>query len=354
MRKNKIDGWLLGPVVFLTASSLILLGDIKSESLKNQLISVALGFMIFFLVSFLPGKLLKKLAPFFGVIAFILLLLPLLLGQRVRGVARWLSLGSFSFQPSEAIKPLAILLVAFLPGFWFPFLVSALIAVLIFIQPDLGSTLTVLAGCLGVILVRPKAWKPFLAISLVGLLLLPLFWQFLAPFQKERLISFFNPQADPLGSNYQSLQALIAIGSGRFLGRGLGLQVQSRLAFLPEYHNDLIFASFVESFGFAGGALVLLSYGVLFWHLLDIAFAQTSLFEKGVVFGVFTLLLVQTTINIGMNLGLLPITGITLPLLSYGGSSYIATMAGLGFCHSLWREAGFQAPKEALYISGRE
>ena len=354
MRKNKIDGWLLGPIIFLTASSLILLGDIKSESLKDQLISVALGFVIFFLVSFLPGKLLKKVAPFLGAIAFILLLLPLLLGQRVRGVARWLSLGPFSFQPSEAAKPLAILLVAFLPGFWLPFLASALIAALIFIQPDLGSTLTVLAGCLGVILVRPQAWKPFLVIFLVGLLLLPLFWQFLAPFQKERLISFFNPQADPLGSNYQSLQALIAIGSGKFLGRGLGLQVQSRLAFLPEYHNDLIFASFVESFGFAGGVLVLFSYGVLFWHLLDIAFAQTSLFEKGVVFGVFTLLLVQTTINIGMNLGLLPITGITLPLLSYGGSSYVATMASLGLCYSLWRETRFQAPKEALYISGRE
>lgn len=354
MRKNKIDGWLLGPVIFLTASSLILLGDIKSESLKNQLISVALGFMIFFLVSFLPGKLLRKLTPFLGALVFILLLLPLFLGQRVRGVARWFSLGGFSFQPSEAAKPLAILLVAFLPGFWLPFLVSALIAALIFIQPDLGSTLTVLAGCLGTILIRPKAWKPFLAIFLVGLLLLPLFWQFLAPFQKERLISFLNPQADPLGSNYQSLQALIAIGSGKLLGRGLGLQVQSRLAFLPEYHNDLIFASFVESFGFFGGVLVLLSYGVLFWHLLDIAFAQTSFFEKEVAFGIFSLLFVQTTINIGMNLGLLPITGITLPLLSYGGSSYVATMASLGLCYSLWRETEFQAPKEALYISGRE
>ncbi|MBP8591294.1 FtsW/RodA/SpoVE family cell cycle protein [Candidatus Shapirobacteria bacterium] len=353
MRKKGIDGWLLGPVIFLTISSLVLLSDIKSDSLKTQAISVAVGFILFFLISFLPPKLLKQVAPFLGSVVFVLLLLPLLFGQRVRGVARWFSLGPFSFQPSEAAKPLAILLVAFLPDFWLPLLVSILISALFFIQPDLGSSLTVLAGCFGVILVRPKAWRPLLAIFVVGLLLSPFFWQILAPFQKERLISFLNPQADPLGSNYQSLQALIAIGSGGFLGRGLGLQIQSRLAFLPEYHNDLIFASLVESFGFMGGVLVLLSYGFLFWHLVDIAFAQTSLFEKGVVFGVFTLLFFQATINIGMNLGLLPITGITLPLLSYGGSSYIATMVSLGLCHSLWRQTSAPAPKEALYISGR-
>ncbi len=353
-RKNKLNGWLLGPVVFLTISSLILLGDIKSDSLKTQMVSVAVGFALFFLISFLPEKLIRKMAPFFGGLAFILLLLPLFFGQKIRGVARWFSLGAFSFQPSEAVKPLAILLVAFLPGFWLPLLVSILMAALVFIQPDLGSSLTVLAGCLGTILVRPKSWRLLLAISLVGFLLFPLFLQILATFQKERLFSFLNPQAETLGSNYQSLQALVAVGSGELLGRGLGLQIQSRLAFLPEYHNDLIFASLVESFGFVGGLLVLLSYGVLFWHLLDIAFAQTSFFKKGIVFGVFTLLFVQVTINIGMNLGLLPITGITLPLLSYGGSSYVATMVSLGFCHLLWRETEDGGPKEALYISGRE
>ncbi|KUK83807.1 MAG: hypothetical protein XD98_0249, partial [Microgenomates bacterium 39_6] len=163
---------------------------------------------------------------------------------------------------------------------------------------------------------------------------------------KERITSFLNPESDPLGSSYQSRQAIITVGSGKLIGRGLGLGPQSRLAFLPEQHNDLLFASFVEAFGFLGGASVIIAYLVLFWYLLSLSEKISDSFGKNFIIGTTIMLFFQTVVNIGMNLGLLPITGLNLPLFSYGGSSYLSTMISLGIIQAIYSQQRFTKTEE--------
>ena len=345
VKKIKLDWIILGNILFLTSISLLLLLGTEKNLFQSQLVNVAVGFGFFIFFSFFPHQLLKKLSSLLLISSLILLSLPLILGATTRGATRWINLGSFSLQPSEIIRPFAISIIASHQGALLSFLLALPFAVLIFIQPDLGSTLSLMCGWGGIWLFKPKTRKSFLILLTLGILLLPAFWHLLAPFQKERITSFLHPQSDPLGSSYQSLQAIITVGSGKILGRGLGLGPQSRLAFLPEHHNDLIFASLTESFGLLGGVLVLLSYCLLLWHLISIAENTEDEFGRLLVLGIFSMILGQIFVNIGMNMGILPITGITLPLLSYGGSSYLAIMTSLGICHSVFRQSHHH-PKE--------
>ena len=164
---------------------------------------------------------------------------------------------------------------------------------------------------------------------------LPLVWRLLAQYQRDRILTFINPTYDPLGIGYNAIQSAIAVGSGLFFGRGLGRGIQSQLAFLPERHTDFIFATFSEEFGFLGSVALLVLYFLLLLRILRIAKDCDDVFTSLVAFGIFALLLSQIFINIGMNLRLVPITGVTLPLLSYGGSSLIATMILLGFVNAI-------------------
>ena len=339
VKKIKLDWIILGNILFLTSIGLLLLLGTEKNLFQSQLVNVIIGFSFFIFFSFFPYQLLKKLSSFILIGSLIFLSLPLILGVVTRGATRWISLGSFSLQPSEIIKPFAISIIASHQGILLPLLLTLPFIVLIFIQPDLGSTLSLICGWGGIWLSKPKTRKSFLILLMLGILLLPAFWHLLAPFQKERITSFLHPQSDPLGSSYQSLQAIITVGSGKILGRGLGLGPQSRLAFLPEHHNDLIFASLIESFGLLGGILILLSYCLLLWHLISIAENTEDEFSRLLTLGISSMILGQIFINVGMNMGILPITGITLPLLSYGGSSYLATMISLGICHSVFRQS---------------
>jgi rod shape determining protein RodA len=176
-------------------------------------------------------------------------------------------------------------------------------------------------------------------ISLVlGVLLLsPLGWRFLASYQRDRILTFINPRHDPLGIGYNAIQSAIAVGSGLLFGRGLGRGVQSQLQFLPERHTDFIFASFSEAFGFLGTVFLLLIFFLLLRRILLIAHSALNNFESLIALGVFAILLSQVFINSGMNLGILPITGVTLPLVSYGGSSLISTMVLLGIVNAIHR-----------------
>ncbi|PIS15364.1 rod shape-determining protein RodA [Candidatus Shapirobacteria bacterium CG09_land_8_20_14_0_10_38_17] len=337
-KKIKFDWIILGNIIFLTAISLLLLLGTGENLFQDQLVNAIVGFSFFIFFSFFPYQLLKKISFFLLISSLIFLSLPLILGVATRGATRWINLGSFSLQPSEIIKPFAISIIAN-QGVLLSFLLALPFAILIFIQPDLGSTLSLICGFGGVWISKSEARKSFLALLVLGTLLLPILWHFLAPFQKERITSFLHPQSDPLGSSYQSLQAIITVGSGKIFGRGLGLGTQSRLAFLPENHNDLIFASLIESFGLFGGILILASYCLLLWHLISIAKNSEDEFGRLLTLGIFSMLSGQIFINIGMNMGILPITGITLPLISYGGSSYLATMISLGMCHSVFRQS---------------
>jgi rod shape determining protein RodA len=209
---------------------------------------------------------------------------------------------------------------------------------LIFVQPDLGSALVVLSIFISSILFSKISFKQFTTLLLSALLLIPLFWFFLHDYQRMRVVHFLNPYFDPLGEGYNLIQSKIAVGSGGFLGRGLGRGTQSHLAFLPERYTDFIFASLAEELGFVGSLTLIVLYLILFLRMLKIASLSKERPYFLLAVSIFFYLFFQTIVNIAMNIGLMPITGITLPLVSYGGSSLVTTMISLGILENISRK----------------
>jgi len=266
-------------------------------------------------------------------------------GVVTRGAVRWLEIGAQQFQPSEFSKVALILFLASLLRkrcgsvsrkiFLLSLASTMLPVVLVYFQPDLGTAIILLTIWLGLIIAA--GLKPVnLFLMLAGGLgfLVPL-WSLLKDYQRQRILNFLNPALDPLGGGYNVLQSTIAVGSGQIWGRGFGRGTQSHLQFLPEYHTDFIFASLSEEWGFVGSTLLLLFFAVLLLRILVIAREARDDFGSLLVVGVFSFLLPQVFINTGMNLGLMPITGIPLPLVSYGGSSLWVTMMALGLVQSV-------------------
>jgi rod shape determining protein RodA len=262
----------------------------------------------------------------------LLLLLPLVFNLPTRGSRRWLNLGLFSFQPSEITRPLSAL---FLANTSHP-LYQLIPVFLIALQPDLGSAFLSLVLLVPLILYQARLIKISLLILLITSLLTPFAWKnLLHDYQRQRIITFLHPNLDPIGQGYHVIQSKIAIGSGGFLGKGFKKGSQSQLLFLPEKHTDFIFAATVEELGFISVIIILLAYYLLLSSLLIQAFShQTNQalfrFSLMVAFLIWT----QVVINIGMNLGLLPITGITLPFLSIGGTSLVSLLFSLGIAFS--------------------
>jgi len=340
------DWRLLGPLLPLWALSLLVLGGISWQLALTQAAFIILGLILFFLVAGYPYEQHWWLGRYYLIASVGLLLLPFIFGSITRGAVRWIPLGGYSLQPSELIKPLLILAYSqyltkrgnlswkqlFGFGVWLllPF-------ILIFKQPDLGTSLVVGVIWLGLLLSARVRTSQLLTLSLAVLVCLPLGFNLLQPYQKERLLSFTNPYSDPAGSGYQIIQALTAVGSGGFLGQGLGRGSQSQLRFLPERQTDFIFAATSEELGFLAGAGLILSYWYLLRHLLVIAKNTRDEFGRLIVTGVLVMLWFQVGVTVAMNLGLMPVTGITLPLVSAGGSSLLATMVSLGLVSSVWR-----------------
>jgi rod shape determining protein RodA len=208
---------------------------------------------------------------------------------------------------------------------------------LVFHQPDLGSSLVYSFFWLAMLLAGGLPISVLVAVVLCVVLLLPGVWMVLLPYQKTRIMTFLNPTLDPKGAGYNALQAMIAVGSGQLFGKGLGLGTQSRLRFLPEQHTDFIFATLIEELGFLGGILLFLGYIVLLFRIIQPYFRGIK--QEAAVFvyslGLFAMLLSQIFINTGMNMGLIPITGITLPFVSYGGSSILSSTVAFGFLWAL-------------------
>lgn len=336
----------------ITITSLLLLSIgilvISSSSipLALQQLAVALvGFIIYLLVSQFDYRSVKNLIIPFYALGLIMLVVVQILGFETRGAIRWIPLGIINIQPSELIKPALILVLA---NFWsknpadFRGILKSLLwvlppALLIFKQPDLGSALTIGAIWLGMLIGARISFKKLIILGLVFILIIPLGWFSLHDYQKQRITSFLTPQSDPLGEGYNLIQSTIAVGSGQLWGRGLGRGTQSRLQFLPEYRTDFIFASIAEELGFLGSMIILSLYLFLFIYCLKMAEKSSDQFGFMIIFGVISMLVFQTFVNIGMNMGLVPITGITLPLVSYGGSSMIATLISLGLVASVIR-----------------
>lgn len=326
-------------LVLLSLFGLVIIYSVSRDLFLNQLFFVFIGLLLFFLFSYFDYQVLVKLNFFLYITMLFFLVLLLVIGSVTRGAVRWFDLGIFKFQPSEVLKPFYII---FLASFvtstelvkkkisMVAFLLTLPIIFLIFRQPDFGNSLIYFLILCFILTGSGVTVKRAFGLIIIGLLSLPLVWFLLADYQKNRILSFLNPNLDPAGAGYNAIQAVIAVGSGQFLGKGLGFGTQSHLHFLPEFHTDFIFASYAEEFGFLGCLLFLLFYFLMLMNLLRKAEVVKDKVGRVIIYGVFGMILSQLVINIGMNLGLLPITGVTLPLISYGGSSIISVMISLG------------------------
>jgi rod shape determining protein RodA len=281
------------------------------------------------------------------VVLIVLLLFVLFFGRSIRGSARWIDLGFFQLQPAEFAK---VIVVIGLSRWFYLFrgeinswknvlltiILAGIPAGLVLVEPDLGSSMVIMAVWFGILLVSSISKRRLLVLILCGMLAVAGVWQFvLHDYQRVRLETFLDPNLDPRGRGYNVRQAIIAVGSGEAFGRGLGKGLQSQLKFLPERQTDFIFATAAEEIGFLGSALMVLLYALLMWRMLMVAARARDELGRYLAYGIFFFFFFQVTINIAMNLGLAPVTGIPLPLLSYGGSSLLVTFLALGIVHNI-------------------
>ena len=279
--------------------------------------------------------------PFYGAVLF-LLLLVLFIGSVGGGSQRWLNLGFFILQPSEPAKLAIVLALAKylqydeppngyrLRDLWVPFLLVAPLILLTLVQPDLGTAIILSLIFVSIMLMGGLRLRSFLYLAATGLTLMPIAWHFLKPYQQKRILIFLDPDLDPLGAGYHVIQSKIAIGSGRFLGKGYLKGTQSQLDFLPAQHTDFVFSVFAEEWGLLGCLTLLALYCTLVIFSLRVVARAKDRFGSLLVFGVLTIFFWQVVINVAMVTGLMPVVGIPLPLLSYGGSSMVSMMVAVG------------------------
>lgn len=338
-----IDWGLIAPVLVLVILSLTTLFSIDFSKFLSQLIFFITGIFVFLFFSQTNCKTIKLYTAPIYVVSIVLLIIVLIIGAETRGAVRWLDLFGFRVQFSEILKPFfAISLSSYLSSrnnqtFRTLFLAICFftpIFFLVFLQPDLGNALVYFAVAILTFIIFGFPLRFFLAGLIFVSLLFPVLWKFLHTYQKDRILTFLNPN-DPLGLSYNAIQSVIAVGSGMLVGRGLGLGTQSGLRFLPERHTDFIFATLSETLGMVGAILVVLTFAFLLYRIFVIFSNQEDLFGKVFSIAAFFLIFIQFFINIGMNIGIIPIVGITLPFVSYGGSSLLSSFILLGILSSL-------------------
>lgn len=346
IKKTKIDWLLLLFIAPIIGAGLVTMSSFTGEGdlFVRQLVWVVISLVVFFGLSFVDFRFLKQSNLLLGIYSFFVLLLILLFvfGSTIKGAKGWFDLGFFSFQPVEFMKLALILILAkyfsrrhveiknikhlFISGVYMiiPF-------ALVFLQPDFGSALIIFAIWFGMTLVSGISKKHLAVVVGTGIVIFLVMWfGVLQDYQKNRILSFIHPLADIQGTGYNAYQSTIAVGSGQFLGKGVGYGTQSRLQFLPEYQTDFIFAAFAEEWGFVGSVLIILLYTLVIWRILRSAKYGASNFEILFALGLAIMFVVHIIINIGMNIGLLPVTGITLPFMSHGGSHVLTAFVALG------------------------
>lgn len=341
---NRIDFSLLIPSILLVFISLVTLFSIDQALFRQQLLFLVASIFIFFIFLNIDYRFFTLYIRPIYIISLIALMLVLFFGVEVNAAKSWFSFFGFHLQISEVVKPFYIIVIAYFlssykTGRIFKFLgaIGLTIPVLLLIlrQPDLGTGLMYVATLGGILLMFGFPWRYFITSVLLFLLPTPILFPLLKDYQKERILTFFNTTSDPTGSSYNAIQSLISIGSGGFFGKGLGEGTQSVLRFLPERHTDFIFASISEGLGFIGGISVICLFCFLLYRMLMVYQRTQDKYAQLIVAGAFFLFLVQMTVNIGMNMGIMPIIGITLPLVSYGGSSLLTTFIILGIVSSI-------------------
>ncbi|HJX01986.1 MAG TPA: FtsW/RodA/SpoVE family cell cycle protein [Candidatus Humimicrobiaceae bacterium] len=329
------------PVFSLSVLTLVLISMLVLNSISPSIFPVYYFYVIlsFFVFIFFVSVDYKILATFywhFYVLSIILLILPLIIGQITRGAIRWIPLGPITIQTSEIVRPFLLIFFSVYATSeeirikkLFKLVVLTLIPVsLILIQPSLGVSIITALGIIGIVLTSKMNKKLLLSILVLIPLIVPLFWFMLAPYQRDRISGFINPQIDSLGAGYNSIQSTISVGSGKIFGRGLGKGIQTQLAFLPEKHTDFIFAAIAEELGLVGAGIVLIClFNILFRITKYIEISSNP--KRAYLIGVLFVITAETVIHLGMNMGLLPITGLPLPLVSAGGSALLSTSISL-------------------------
>jgi rod shape determining protein RodA len=352
---KKFDWILVAAVIPILAVGLITMYSFSGQEgvFDRQLIWVVLSLIVFFSFSFFDFRFLKNtklLLILFGIGNGLLLLL-FVLGSTVKGATSWLDFGAFSLQPADFMKLVLILMLAkyfsrrhieikHLKHIFVSSVYMFIPFVLVFFQPDFGSAIVLFMIWFGMILVSGISKKHLFGLIALGIVAFLGLWLFVfAPYQRARIVSFLHPLEDIQGTGYNAYQSTIAVGSGQLLGKGIGYGTQSRLNFLPEYETDFIFAAFSEEWGFVGSVFLIALYGVVMWRLLRISLYSSSNFESLFGIGVVIYLMTHITVNMGMNIGLMPVTGIPLPFMSQGGSHLLVEMMSIGIVMSFKRHA---------------
>ena len=351
LRKSRIDWILFLSLLPLIGAGLITMYSFSGESVffTRQVIWAGISIAVFFICSAIDFAFLKRtdILVFLFVGAVFLLSAVLLGGSTIKGAQSWFSIGAFSFQPSDPVKLVVILVLAkyfsrrhveiahirhILVSGFYAFVPFALIL----LQPDFGSALIIFSIWFGMVMVSGISKKHLLLVFSVAVLAFSLLWNFgFTGNQKQRILTFINPLADVQGAGYNAFQSTIAVGSGGILGKGVGYGTQSRLEFLPEYETDFIFAAFTEEWGFVGALILLMLFSVLIWRILLHSMRASGNFEAFFALGVSIMIMSHVIIHIGMNIGLMPVTGLPLPFVSYGGSHLLTEFVGLGILMSM-------------------
>ena len=315
-------------------------GDFNSWPLKHSQRFI-LGLIIFFIVVFSNLRLIFGYAYVIFFLSIISLAIIPFFGIESNGATRWINIAGISLQPSEFVKYTLILALAkyfhsinndsgFIKTLIIPLFITIVPVFLVITQPDLGTALIILLGGISLFWISGLNYKYFIVGVFSILCSLPVLWQYLKDYQKDRVLTFFNPERDPLGNGYHIMQSKIALGSGGIFGKGYMEGTQSHLNFLPEMQTDFIFTMLGEEFGFIGTLLLLLIYAALIMISIRLALKSRSLFSKYLSLGVCNVFFIYVFVNIGMVTGLLPVVGVPLPFISYGGSSMLAVMFGFG------------------------
>jgi len=341
-----IDWVLVFSIVPILGAGLVTMNSFVGESslFDRQVVWIGISFMCFFLLSFFDWRFLRRtdvLVGFFIASVFLLVLL-FLVAESTKGAQSWFSFGGVFFEPADPIK---LVLIAILAKYFSRrhieiahirhILVSGFYAlvffVLVLLQPDFGSAIIILLIWLGMVFVSGISKRHLALVFCVGIMTFAGLWFYVfKDYQKQRIINFVHPLQDIRGTGYNAYQSTIAVGSGEVFGKGLGFGTQSRLKFLPEYETDFIFAAFAEEWGFVGVVMLFCLYAVVIWRILLHAMRGATNFEMLFGLGLSIFFTSHFFVNVGMNIGLLPVTGITLPFMSYGGTHLLTEFTGLG------------------------
>jgi len=338
-------------------------GDFNSWPIKH-IQRFLIGLIVFFTICSIDIKFFFIFAYPIFLLSLIFLIIVHFVGTEIYGATRWIKIAGISLQPSEFIKFTLVLALAkyfhsynevtnnfiqFIKKFILPLVIILVPVFIVAAQPDLGTAVVIFIGGVSIFWIVGLNYKYFISSGLIIILSIPLLWQYLKDYQKERVFTFFNPERDPLGNGYHIMQSKIALGSGGILGKGYQEGTQSHLNFLPEMHTDFIFTVFGEEFGFLGALLLIFLYLGLIFLSIKMGLQSSSNFGKYLSLGVSTVFFIYVFVNIAMVTGLLPVVGVPLPLVSFGGSSMLAVMMGFGLLMNCYIHQKTILPKGNIF-----